>query len=306
MLSKATIISALLAAAVGVNGHMHMTDPPALGASENKFTSSKDVDMDAPLAPNGSNFPCRGHLGLIGTAAGSSVAEWPAGSQQSVTVAGGARHNGGSCQVSLSEDGGSTWKVMKTFIGDCPAAGAPMGFTVPAEAKSGEAVFAWSWFNQVGNREMYMNCAAVTISGGGSGLTALPDMFVANIGNGCASNAEGSGDLEIPNPGKDVERKSSKSSPPVGSCASGGSPAPPVDDSPSPTATPTATVPSGIIPTPEPTIPADSPTAPAVTQPTATQPLNDGRPTGSSKTFDDGLYRPKPTAPARFAYRFRA
>ncbi|KAI5859095.1 hypothetical protein BZA05DRAFT_383323 [Tricharina praecox] len=327
MFSKATLISVLLAAAASVNGHMHMSNPPALGASENKFTAAVDVNIDAPLASDGSDFPCRGHLNLIGTAAGASVADYTAGSTQSITVAGGARHNGGSCQVSLSEDGGSSWKVMKTFIGDCPAAGAPLGFTVPAEAKSGEAILAWSWFNQVGNREMYMNCAAVTISGGGSGLSALPDMFVANAGNGCTSNAEGTGDLEIPNPGEDVERKSTKSSPPVGSCASGGSPAPPADDSSSadaPTATapaetatepsPTSVVPTFIIPTPEPTIPADSPTAPvetapAETAPAATNTFNDGlyRPTGGAKTFDDGLYHPKATAaPTRVAYRFRA
>jgi len=335
LLSKATVISALLAAVSGVAGHMHMTDPPALGAKENKLTSAVDSDMDTPLATDGSNFPCRGHLDLIGTAAGASVADWPAGSQQSITVGGGARHNGGSCQVSLSEDGGSTWKVMKTFIGDCPSDGGPMTFTVPTEAKSGDAIFAWTWFNQVGNREMYMNCAAVTISGGGSGLSAFPDMFVANAGNGCASNTEGTGDLEIPNPGEDVERKSSKTGPPVGSCASGDSPAPPVDDKPSPTGAPTATEPAGtatepagtatkpagkpsktgvptyIVPTPEPTAPTDSATAPAETQPAATNTFDDGQyrptdgPTDSPKTFDDGLYHPKATA-IRYASRFRA
>lgn len=28
-------------------------------------------------------------------------------------------------------------------------------FTLPAEAPSGQALFAWNWFNRVGNREMY-------------------------------------------------------------------------------------------------------------------------------------------------------
>jgi hypothetical protein len=51
-------------------------------------------------------------------------------------------------------------------------------------------------------------------------------MFVANIGNGCESNAEGTGDLAFPNPGDDVTNNSAQSSPPTGaSCqaASGGS-----------------------------------------------------------------------------------
>lgn len=28
-------------------------------------------------------------------------------------------------------------------------------FAIPKEAPGGEAVFAWSWFNRQGNREMY-------------------------------------------------------------------------------------------------------------------------------------------------------
>ena len=113
-----------------------------------------------------------------------------------------------------------------------------------------------------------MNCAAVTITGGsGSGLGSLPDMFVANVGNGCTSNLEPSGDLEFPNPGEDVDRNSSKSAPPVGTCqapagkGSGGD----------------------VISKPEPTSPAGpEPTAEA-TAPAAT------------KTFDDGLYHPSTT-----------
>jgi hypothetical protein len=98
-------------------------------------------------------------------------------------------------------------------------------FTVPADAPAGEALFAWTWFNQVGNREMYMNCATVTITGGsgGAGLSALPDMFVANVGNGCAT-AEGS-PVDIPNPGADVQRAGKAPVPPTGSCPAGGAPA---------------------------------------------------------------------------------
>lgn len=28
-------------------------------------------------------------------------------------------------------------------------------FTIPKAAPSGEAVFSWTWFNRLGNREMY-------------------------------------------------------------------------------------------------------------------------------------------------------
>jgi hypothetical protein len=74
-----------------------------------------------------------------------------------------------------------------------------------------------------------MNCAVVTINGtGGSGLDALPDMFVANIGDGCESNAEGTGVLAFPNPGDDLtDNSGGQSSPPTGAncqkAVSGGS-----------------------------------------------------------------------------------
>ncbi|KAF8540663.1 hypothetical protein BDD12DRAFT_734074, partial [Trichophaea hybrida] len=203
--TKSLLVAALMAATA--SAHMHMVDPAPLGSKENKFTpaGAADSNYNAPLSASGSDFPCKGKLSLLSSDAGQPVASWAAGSSQSFTIgAGGAPHGGGSCQASLSEDGGKTWKVMKTYIGNCPAGldGGNFPFTVPAGAKSGKAIFAWSWFNLIGNREMYMNCAAVSITGGsGGGLDALPDMFVANIGNGCSSNAEGSGVLDIPNPG---------------------------------------------------------------------------------------------------------
>jgi hypothetical protein len=153
MFSKAAIFFTALMAA-SVSGHMHMSDPPPLRAKENKFTTNADSDINAPLLANGNDFPCKGTLDLVGTAQGASVASWAAGSQQSFTIAKlGAPHDGGSCQASLSEDGGKTWKVMKSIIGDCPTSeGGTFPFTVPAEAKAGDAIFAWSWFNKVGNR----------------------------------------------------------------------------------------------------------------------------------------------------------
>jgi hypothetical protein len=89
---------------------------------------------------------------------------------------------------------------------------------IPSEAPNGEALFAWSWFNQLGNREMYQNCAVVTITNGGSGLTG-PAPFVANVGvNGCTT-VEGV-DVVFPDPGPNVQYggkyKSSKPTEPAG------------------------------------------------------------------------------------------
>ncbi|KAG0136697.1 hypothetical protein HOY82DRAFT_536094 [Tuber indicum] len=218
---RLTILLALLP--VLANGHMEMITPFALNQQQNPNAKSGAIDYNyaAPLDVSGSNYPCKGHLSALGGAAGASVATWQAGSTQSFTIKGGASHMGGSCQASLSEDGGKSFRVMKSYIGGCPVPDKAFTFTVPKEAKNGPAVFAWTWFNNQGNREMYMNCASVTIANGGSGMGAsYPYIFRANIGNGCTT--EGGKDVVFPNPGNDVEKSSTKMAPPIGDCGPAG------------------------------------------------------------------------------------
>ena len=185
--------------------------------------------MTTPLSGSGSDFPCKGYLKDLGTPGGVSTASWAPGSSQQLGITGGAAHNGGSCQLSLSYDGGKTFKVIKSLEGGCvkPAGGdQTFDFTVPADAKAGDAVFAWTWFNHTGNREMYMNCAAVTISGSGTNdLSSNPDMFVANVGaagNGCGTTGET--DLKFPNPGADVTSDPAAKLAPPENCAAGAAP----------------------------------------------------------------------------------
>ncbi|KAG5928566.1 hypothetical protein E4U53_002627 [Claviceps sorghi] len=221
------VIAALatLSAAGFAAAHMEMMAPPPLRSKYNKFSTNADFDMTSPMAPSGVNFPCKGHLSVLGTPQAQSVADWAPGQPQSLTITGGASHNGGSCQASLSFDSGKTWKVIHSWIGNCPGSGeSKFQFTVPSDTPAGPALFAWTWFNQVGNREMYMNCASVTITRGGrkrrgstQSLQSRPDMFVANVGKGCGT-AEGS-DLLFPDPGPDVDMNSKKTAPPTGSCA---------------------------------------------------------------------------------------
>ncbi|WKT39659.1 hypothetical protein QSH57_001478 [Fusarium oxysporum f. sp. vasinfectum] len=220
-----------VAACLGLAGlaqaHMEMIYPPPFKSKSNPNAGSDvDYSMTAPLDASGANFPCKGYHSLFGTKEGASVADWAAGGSYNMSITGGANHGGGSCQASLSYDKGKSWKVIHSYIGNCPGAGTTtFDFKVPSDAPSGEAIFAWSWFNQIGNREMYMNCAAVTI-GGGSGKRAdamsnRPEMFVANVGNGCTT--EESSDLEFPDPGPDVSNDSQKTAGPKGTCGKAGS-----------------------------------------------------------------------------------
>ena len=124
-----------------VNAHVKLKSPMPYRATtqEPQNAVSQDYDMKSPLDPSGNNFPCKGyHKDKQGT---QSLVDWAAGSTQTMTFEGSATHGGGSCQASLSEDGGATWKVMKSFLGGCPLKDA--SFTVPKEAKSGHAIFAW-------------------------------------------------------------------------------------------------------------------------------------------------------------------
>jgi hypothetical protein len=158
--------------------------------------------------------------------------------------------------MSLSFDGGQSWQVIKSFIGGCvkpdPSSDQEFSFTIPKGTPGGDALLAWlgfflfptlsptnpvldyrSWYNNQGNREFYMNCAVVTISGGRRALmpreefNALPaavkkralgpNIFVANLGNGCKT-VEGT-DVEFPDAGSNVERAGTgKTAAPEGSC----------------------------------------------------------------------------------------
>lgn len=139
-----------------------------------------------------------------------------------------ANHGGGSCQISLSTDGAKTFAVLKSIIGNCPTSGTSnLDFTIPADAPTGNHVLAWTWHNQIGNREMYMNCASVTLTSGSASSSSSsggvkqmarsaayasrPGIFIANVGaagDGCTT--EEMFDVVYPQPGPDVVNDSSK------------------------------------------------------------------------------------------------
>ncbi|GAM36298.1 hypothetical protein TCE0_018r05283 [Talaromyces pinophilus] len=217
--TKKHLLAVLLAAST-VQGHMIMTSPQPFGiATLNNF----------PLSGDGSDFPCKQRSGVYAFTADVLTANtYHVGDSPLLSFQGGATHGGGSCQISLTTDleptKDSTWFVIHSIEGGCPAnvagnigedASAPdpttFNFTVP-DIAAGRYTLAWTWFNRIGNREMYMNCAPVEIlSKAGSKKrdeeTSLskradfPEMFVANI-NGC-NTTEGI-DIRFPNPGDSV------------------------------------------------------------------------------------------------------
>ncbi|KAL2840192.1 hypothetical protein BJY01DRAFT_21501 [Aspergillus pseudoustus] len=193
-------------------GHIQMSKPYPIRSPLNQAaTGEKDYSYTNPLSTDGSNYPCKGYANdpFI------SMATYSQGQTYQIELQGSATHGGGSCQIALSYDKGDTFQVIHSMLGGCPLQSS-YNFKVPADAPSGEALLAWSWFNKIGNREMYMNCAQVTIGGGAreAGFTSvsrrdafssLPPLFIANVnGPGQCKTIEGQ-EVNFPLPGSDVE-----------------------------------------------------------------------------------------------------
>ncbi|KAH6679621.1 carbohydrate-binding module family 18 protein [Halenospora varia] len=217
-----TALAALALSATTISAHMELSYPAPLRSKFNqnalKAAPGKiDYSMTAPITA--AQFPCKGYqTDMADTAgAGAPTTTWTQGQKANITVAGSAVHGGGSCQAALSYDTGKTWKVIHSWIGSCPlSAGENFDFTVPSDAATGTALFAWTWLNMIGNREYYMNCASVNIAAGTGtksavALSARPDLFVANLNNGCTTKEQN--DYIYPNPGPDadVTKKTTKS-----------------------------------------------------------------------------------------------
>ncbi|EWC46371.1 hypothetical protein DRE_04314 [Drechslerella stenobrocha 248] len=197
--------AAVLATLDVVSAHASINKPKPILFDQQRGT------YNAPLKPDYSDFPCKGYHNQPFNA----VETWVAGQEASFVVDMGqvAAHGGGSCQASLSRDGGKSFQVIHSFIGDCPRAanGNTAGpnqefkFMVPKDEPAGDAIFAWTWFAAIANREMYMNCAYITIenNSGARQASARPNIFVGLLAPGACQVGEQT-NLDFPDPGQFV------------------------------------------------------------------------------------------------------
>ena len=195
----------VLASFSSVLGHMELLKPPPLRSTHNPYYnySNYDYSMTSPLSQDGSNFPCKGYL--VDLASSSIVDSLIPSQKYTVDLGGSATHGGGSCQFSLSYDGGKTFGVIHSMIGGCPMESSYQ-FTILSDLPAGKkVVFAWTWFNKIGNREMYMNCAVVDVAGFQTVPVSVPKMFEANVfGPGTCNTVEGT-EVVFDAPGDSVE-----------------------------------------------------------------------------------------------------
>ncbi|KXH34835.1 endoglucanase [Colletotrichum salicis] len=175
-----------------------------------------------PISSTGDDFPCKIPSGASYIVDGAPTVI-AIGETFEVTFKGQAVHGGGSCQFALSADANPTkdskWMVIHSIEGGCPARNQKGNlegpnedkypFKIPASIAPGDYVFAWIWLARVGGQpEYYMNCAPITVTGGGGGATKqkrgpladrrmslakreeFPELFMANIGEvagGCTT-----------------------------------------------------------------------------------------------------------------------
>lgn len=221
---RAALLAALAANIHTCTAHMQMAWPYPLRSALNPAVpeSLKDYDMASPLLLDGSNSPCKLYQdNATNPQAYDITATYAAGGTYNISLTGGATHMGGSCQISLSYDNGASFKVIESMIGGCPLS-PNYDFTVPAFAPASDsALLSWSWFNLIGDQNMYQNCARVQIVGGQpapasplrrrtmryesrrqTAFDALPDMFVCDVGNGCRTLERQS--VVFPSPGASV------------------------------------------------------------------------------------------------------
>ncbi|KAH8691869.1 hypothetical protein BGW36DRAFT_303951 [Talaromyces proteolyticus] len=196
--------------------HIQMSNPyPIRSPLDPENGDNRDYSYTNPLSASGSDFPCKGYQ----SDPFRPTATYAAGGQYQLSLQGSATHGGGSCQLSLSYDTGKTFTVIKSIEGGCPLT-STYEFTIPSDAPLGKALFVWTWFNKIGNREMYMNCAQVIIEQGPANkfsprkeqharqmvsYSSRPSIFIANVhGPGECVTIAGD-EVKFPEPGPDVE-----------------------------------------------------------------------------------------------------
>lgn len=210
-LSSPLQLAGLLALAATANAHLQMMTPaPFPGYNSGPWGPQPDWTFNP--------FPCQGKM------TGGTATDLKLGSSGNKLVfKGSAVHSGGSCQVSLTYEANPTkdtvWRTITSFHGGCPikfddnmppnaeaVLDSGLTYDVPADIPAGDAKIAWTWINKSGNREFYMQCGPVKLSGPGgpkANFEKLPEMVVANV-EGFPCKTEEGKDYKFKNPGSKV------------------------------------------------------------------------------------------------------
>ena len=210
-----TVAAAAFAFASLGNTHLIMKTPVPFGVGT--LNNSPLVDI-APGAPS-SDYPCKQRPGVYDI---TSMNHMKVGVPNELSFEGSASHGGGTCQLAVTLDteptANSTFKLIQVFEGGCPVDSNgnglthPFSFSIPKDFPNGVSTLAWVWYNRIGNRELYMNCAPITVTGGSDNTgyyDTLPNMYVINLPTGSCQSTQQfeSNAMIIPHPGQFIMRQ---------------------------------------------------------------------------------------------------
>lgn len=206
---KHSFAATLAYAALG-SSHLIISKPVPFGLS----TLNNSPLLDAKPGTSGSDYPCKQRPGVYDI---TTMNHMKVGEPEELSFTGSASHGGGTCQLAVSLDkeptANSTFKIIQVFEGGCPIDSDgngmthPFTFTIPPNFPNGVATLAWMWYNRIGNREAYMNCAPITVTGGSDNTDyydTLPNMYIINLPTSeCQSTQDYASDSAIiPFPGQ--------------------------------------------------------------------------------------------------------
>ncbi|KAI5807248.1 hypothetical protein BZA77DRAFT_363026 [Pyronema omphalodes] len=131
--------------------------------------------------PLAANYPCKGHLKDLNGPEGGSVRDYAPGGTYPLKIEGSAAHNGGSCQASLSYDGGN-------FLDRHQIMDRETVLTLPEVTRTSSSLFLMELLMERQFLDGHGSTKSRALSG--------PQVFVANVGNGCTTAA--GTDVRIP------------------------------------------------------------------------------------------------------------
>ncbi|NBU34285.1 hypothetical protein EB118_06980 [bacterium] len=158
-----------------VGSHIMMKSPPSRRSMYSSYYVSNglvDYNLRSPLNSAPFTFPCKGFP--KGPSTQNVIG------QVVVTLEGTAIHGGGHCQFGVSFDD-RTFVVLETIVRNCLLTGMSYPIDIPSSIGTGPVTLFWTWINAIGNREYYMECADIYVSGSGSGTVSGLELLVVNL-----------------------------------------------------------------------------------------------------------------------------
>ncbi|KAJ1847201.1 hypothetical protein H4S02_004753 [Coemansia sp. RSA 2611] len=181
------MVASMAALAGQAAAHMALSDPCPIFSPHctNEMTLPAGASYDYSIT---SPMPYDGDLSKGGASWSEPAATWTAGQDVTVKFFGTAYHSGGFAELALAYPGSDTFVVIfgdygDFFVDPATKTGPVTSYTfrLPADVPSSDNVrLRWTWIQNVGNLELYLNLSTVKIVGSKSTSFTGPQQFIGN------------------------------------------------------------------------------------------------------------------------------